>query len=584
MRTSRILVLLFVLPIMALSCRSPQERSRGSIIGNGMIRFQNPIYQYSFEYDSRLTLIEQSQELVALEDRNLAGPRGLGVSKGVFEIVKVPTMESNDLLSYAEAKFPEHAWKPIDGYGVPGVAQISRSSIQSFDYLFFLEKRSVLQVHITLGSSDQGAELIKKVMDSLTIDKESPVIREMYFDPPTVRAGSTAKLKVHATDNFGVVFDRTSEQSAGFERYRQCRNFLNTDSARKIKIPSCGALRFLGNDWYEMEIPIPARLRRGSFTLESLTIGDEAGNIASVSFPGFYCKSGTGFPCDGSMTPKPIRFAPLEVENDDPDVQAPILRNVRFEPATIVAGEASKLIFDASDDDPGFSVKAQISLFALRKGDVRTDSLSTEREQSIYVNQPFAFDPPRHRDDGSWEITFRSEAYMRPGNYDISFTVGDRAYNEASSHSPLIVRNDGIIDSESPRLFEIKASKNQYKRGEPATMLIRASDNLSRIEILTWGGEAGCSSKVGLSLFVGSNFSRTVAVCAKDFRHVNGDWYAFELMLGENVPAGLYQIQSFILRDGVGNIGYFNLGKEGNYLDQIQLATEAKRLSFQVVR
>lgn len=601
MKSRQIFLVLFACSLALLSCRPSQQRSGGSVVGNGMIRFYNPFYNYSFGYDARLTLTQLSKEIVIVEDRDLAVPKGLPVSTTKFEVLAVSDMSQNDLLSYAEGQYPGYIWQSTEKAGTPGLYYKSEGPSPNAEYLFLLGTSSLLHVHIDLSSSEEGAKLIENVVESLTIDIDSPLIHKVFFDPPTLRAGEIAKLKIHATDNMGVIRARGFNGSISGSHYNACHSLVREDNLESpwfspVVMNACGDFRSLGNDWYEIAFPVHSRARPGTYHLGQLSLWDNAGNSASMTK-----LLGNDYPeleethAGVSQIRRAAKFVSLKIENDAPDIQAPILKNVRFEPAVLSAGETGKLVFDVSDDDPEFAVKFNIHPLSFWASNMDADQ--SRFASNALVSQPFDFPAPRQRKDQSWELDFKSDEHMRPGRYSISFDIKDSASNETTAEAKLIVVNDRIIDAEGPRLLEIRPLKSQYKRGETVTIMIRAQDDFSGVVLGGWKIENVCWNGLRLhsaNIFDGedSNSLRSIPLCMKQFRHVDGDWYAIEFNLSENIQTGEYRLPELVLSDRLGNITSFESdfaglpGAREVYVDSSRqrAATGSEVVSIQVTR
>lgn len=588
----RSLTLLFVFPLMLLISCSPKERSGGSVVGNGMIRFYNPFYRYSFAYDDRLTLKEESQEIVSVEDRRLADDRGQAVSKVMFEVVTVPAMESKDLETYANGKRPEYSWKGVEITGVKGfVHRASENLPSNADYIFLLGPNSILEVHVDLGSMDLGAELIAGIIDSLMIDIQAPVIEEAYFDPPLVHAGEFARLKIRARDGSGIIDGHSPNGSVDVGRYEKC-HYLSDDD---FSFPVCGEFHSLGNDWYEFAFPIPPRTRSGSYRIRQFTLWDGAGNPASVFWNGDKLVADWSVTSNWSKSWKP--FVPLQIENNNADLSPPDLANLHFEPAVIRAGESGKLVFDVSDDDPDFSVNVECgssSLFPWTSlGSIEDIPDNEARLPPRFVTIPLC-GVPRLRGGRTWELDFRTEAHMAEGRYSLFFSIYDAAFNSSKTMASLQVKNAGSMDRDGPTVLEVKALKTEYARGETVTVMIRAVDESGVIGSLY---ADTCSEGLSLhsaNLAYGESYNNLhrIPLCASQFHPVGGDWYAFELKLGENIPSGEYRLEKILLSDRLGN--WTELAADyGSYPGEtprykvnsiLNTPTEAKVLTIHVVR
>jgi hypothetical protein len=319
-------------------------------------------------------------------------------------------------------------------------------------------------------------------------------------------------------------------------------------------IDSCSNLKSLGNDWYEYEVQTNARMKEGQYILHPMTIWDSAGNPTEL-IPdygrGVYVSNN---PEDQTLIP----LAYLKILNATPDTEAPKLTNARFEPAFLTAGDESKLVFDASDNDPNFSPHGFCQNAKHRDWFKfsRTDIPSTPDIAPVEYAVSACSDPVK-RPDGSWEVRLTSEKGLPSGEYIMDFSVRDAVSNRSNVVSTSIfIKNPVKVDLEGPKVLGIKTDKKSYKGGETGRILINATDDISGIKL----GVSDTFIKLCRTGFVAKdrpandrNATNRILVCDQSLKHVEGDWYAVEFKLAENVPTGTYVLPELQISDRVGN-------------------------------
>jgi hypothetical protein len=285
-----------------------------------------------------------------------------------------------------------------------------------------------------------------------------------------------------------------------------------------------------------------------------MTIWDSAGNPLEL-LPdyerGVYRSNN---PEDQTLIP----LAYLQITNSDADTEAPKLTNVRFEPAFLTAGEESKLVFEATDNDPNFAPnkfceKARHrDWFKFSRTDIRSTPDIDPVEYAVS-----ACSEPVKRADGDWEVRLTSEKGLPSGEYVMEFGVNDSVKNLSNVVSAsLFITNSGGIDLEGPKVLSIKTDRSSYKRGETGKILIQLKDDISGIkdhanDAVTKFCRKGFVPRKRSSSDV--NATTRILVCDNSLKHVEGDWYSTEFKLAENVPTGTYILPEIQISDRVGN-------------------------------
>jgi hypothetical protein len=540
-----------------LSCSVNSKKSGGSVVGNGMIRFYNEIYDYSFLYDSRLTLTKLSTEQISIDNSTIANRIYKPTSRMEIEVSKAESLDLEALLAYAKNKDPNATWQPISVTGVNGVFhKIEMENSLSAQYLFSLGTNGVLSIKINARTEADGISLISPIVETLSFDTIAPVVYEMAFDPPVVKAGQTAKLRIRASDNLTEIRGQSLNGSVETGSQKECRGLLIYS---KKQIETCGDFRAIGNGWYEIDVPTNPRMQANLYLLYPLTIWDGAGNSRYLSPNpdlGIYESR-----WDDSQEPIPLVY--LKVENDNPDVQKPALSNVRFEPEELLAGEKGKLIFQASDDDPAFNITSYCEHAVhenwnnIKRTDIPRDGLHGETEFFVRI-----CDKKPVRTGDNWEVEFESLPNIPPGTYNLGFTIRDSVNNDSETgFAKLKVTNNSEVDLEGPKFLEAKPDKTTYRPGESGSIFFKIVDNLSGVT-RTKGRVFTGKCDIGLVRLEydidDKNDYLRIPLCDGEFRHVEGDWYAIDFKLGVKIPTGDYWLPSFEVQDHVGNSTYIS--------------------------
>lgn len=545
-------VILSALTIFAghiIGCQRKHQASGGSVVGNGIIRYHDVAHDYYFEYAPELELQRISDAEIRLNNKKIVTRDSSEIS---FSIVKLANSGHTSLESYATAISPTIDWSSLNTGHVKGVFYRNQLADKlDAKYIYQLNSDTLLEVQAAAMAAGNGISLISNVLSSIDFDTTSPVIHEIMFEPNIVTAGQTVKLKFRATDNMGTISGKSPTGSVGVRTNETCRRLIDESWNG---IDSCSNLQALGNDWYAFDVNTNERMREGQYLLQPLTIWDSAGNSLEL-IPdhgrGVYQSNN---PDDQTLIP----LAYLNVTNQKPDTEAPKLTNARFETPILIAGEESKLIFEATDNDPSFSPEKFCEKGKHRDWFrfSRTDLPSTPDIDPIEY-AVFACSNPVKRPDGSWEVKVTSEKGLPSGEYIMEFSVQDAVKNHSNIVSAhLFITNSEKTDLAGPKVLALETDKKSYKRGETGRILIKATDDISGIKEPT--GDAIIN--ICRTGFVSKNRSETdrnattrILVCDNSLKKIDGDWYAMDFKLAENVPTGAYVLPEIQISDRVGN-------------------------------
>lgn len=545
-------IMLSVLTILAgqvIGCQRKHQASGGSVVGNGIIRYHDDAYDYYFEYAPELELQRISDAEIRLNNKKIVTSDSSEIS---FSIVKLNDSGHSSLESYAKAIEPTADWSSLNTGHIKGVFYRNQLA-EKLDakYIYKLNSDTLLEVQAAATAAGNGISLISNVLSSIDFDTTSPVIHEIMFEPSVATAGQTVKLKFRATDNMGTISGKSPTGSVGVRINETCRRLIDESWNG---IDSCSNIESLGNDWYAFNVTTNERMREGQYLLQPLTVWDSAGNSLEL-IPdhgrGVYQSNN---PEDQTLIP----LAYLNVTNQKPDTEGPKLTNARFEKPLLVAGEESKLIFEATDNDPSFSLEKfcekgrHRDWFTFSRTDIPSTPDIAPVEYAIS-----ACSTPVKRPDGSWEVNVTSEKGLPSGEYIIEFSVQDAVNNQSNMVSTrLFITNTENIDLAGPKVLALKTDKKSYKRGEQGRILIRATDDISGIKEPS--GDAIIN--ICRTGFVSKNRSATdrnattrILVCDNSLKKIDGDWYAMDFKLAENVPTGTYVLPEIQISDRVGN-------------------------------
>lgn len=547
--TAVIISTLVIFPAFTGGCQRKHQASGGSVVGNGIIRYHDETYDFFFEYEKRLEINKISDLNVRLDNRKTMESDS---SEITFSIVKLSETGTNSLEDYATRASASTDWRSITSSHIKGV-YIRSETASKLDaiYIYQLNKDTLLEVKADASAVGNGIAMISDVIESIDFDTTSPVIHEVEFEPAVAKAGQTVKLKFRATDNMGTILGRSPTGSVSIRMDETCRTLIDEGWDG---VESCSNLKALGNDWYEYEIQTNARMKEGQYVLHPMTIWDSAGNALEL-FPDYWravYKSNN--PEDQTLIP----LAYLQITNLTPDTLAPNLTNVRFEPAFLIAGEESKLVFEATDNDPNFAPNKFCEKARHRDWFKfsRTDIPSTPDIDPVEYSA-LACSEPVKRTDGSWEVKVTSEKGLPTGEYVMELSVRDSVNNSSIFVSTsLFISNSDKADLVGPKVLALKTDKKSYRRGETGRILIKATDDISGIKEPT----RDSMINVCRTGFVSKNkplndrnATTRILVCDNTIKHVDGDWYAAEFKLAEKIPTGSYVLPEIQISDRVGN-------------------------------
>ena len=553
-----LVILMFCMTVTGASCQRKSEGSGGSVVGNGFIRYSDPVYDYSFLYSQKFTLQKISDAEILLDNSSITENDPRQISNIRFTVINLGTDSDKNLAEIA-AKTDNHAsWEEIKNRGINGLFSTTKSSSEHYyRYIYRIKSDKILDISANASASADGFKIVEDVLESLSFDTQSPMMHEVYFEPAVIKAGQTAKLRVRAVDNMTQISEKSPGDSVAIGVKNTCRTLMNRNWE---SIDACGSMRAVGEDWYEFEVPTNSKMRPGSYILYPLTLWDAAGNPSEL-LPDF--DRGV-YVSNNRSVQDLIPLATLTVENSSPDDQPPSLVNVRFEPSDITAGEKTYLVFESEDNSSFYTPDKfcqralDIDWFRFSRTDIPTSAMIDPTEYSVS-----ACSTPTRRKDGSWQVEVRSEIGLPSGDYVTDVSVVDQVGNRSPMQTATLkISSTGPVDLEGPKVLEVKTARKTYRRGESGTILIRATDNLSGIA-LTTNNPVKNLCAVGLingtAFSEDNNASRRVPLCNGTFHHIEGDWYGIDFTLTKQLPTGQYTLPSFYVEDNVGNKTFIDI-------------------------
>ncbi|MEI6833020.1 MAG: hypothetical protein WCL28_03425 [bacterium] len=580
------LIIISLSLVTTSACQRKDSGSGGTVVGNGFIRYHDKTYDFFFDYAKELKISNLSDASIKLDNADYANALSKRVSELTFAVKDLGTSGSDSLLEYASQINGNHDWKPVKNSRTESLyTQNMASGVLHAQYLFRLSRGVVLQVSANAVHEAKGVKLVSSVIASINFDTQSPVIHEVLFEPASVTAGQTAKLKIRATDNMTAIKGTSPAGSVARRAEQTCRQLT---TANWNFVDACGEFRSLGNDWYEFDVPTNPKMKPGQYFLYPLTIWDGAGNSMELLPDTIRDVYRSRIATDETLIP----MAKLTVQNDRADSQPPSILNARFEPAEITAGESVKLIFEAKDNDPEFSPQSfceralHDEWFRHMRTDVPKNAEIDPTEYAIH-----ACTRPQKRADGAWEVPVTTYIGLPPGQYSMDLSIKDLVGNiSKQKHISLTVTSSQPIDTEGPKIHTIKTDRATYKPGEKGSVLIQATDNLSGVS-----GQAAylirsfCRASMVTNNSVDDdvNMNDRILICDGTLKKIDHEWYALDFQLPDQVPSGEYFLPEISLADNVGNRTFLTSAKNrtsvGNYKDLYnELETNVPVLSVNV--
>lgn len=565
------LLLLNITLLLTAGCQRKDSGTGGTVVGNGFIRYHDRTYDYFFDYSRELKISRISEDSIKLDNVDLAKALGKRSSQMVFSVVNLSTRGLATISDYAKQIKGGSEWKPSEKSRTEGYyIQDSDAGKLTSQYIFKLADDHALHVVVTAVPEAKGIALVSSVIASINFDTQAPVIHEIKFEPSTVIAGQTVKLKIRATDNMTTINGFSPAGSVARRGEQKCRQLTNINWET---VEACGEFRTLENDWYEYDVPTNPKMKSGKYYLYPLTIWDNAGNSMELLPDLGRQVYQSRLRSDQALIP----LAYLTVKNNNADDLPPVLSNARFEPSEVNAGETAKLIFQAQDNDVQFMPR-DFCERALHKDWFRFTRTDVPRNAEIDPTEyaVHACITPKKRPDGLWEVPVNTHPGLPHGEYAMDFTVKDNVGNRSLHDSTsLMIRNSKGVDTKGPSIQSISTDKTNYKPGEKGSVLITADDDISGVSgQATYLLRNFCRLSLASSDIAAddNNMDERIIICDGTLRKLSANMYALDFQLPEQVPNGEYFLPEVSLADNVGNRTFLsstnNGVKQNSYVDR----------------
>lgn len=530
------------------SSKQSMQLSGGINVGNPteprLKTYFSTDYHFAVRYAEGLSLKIVSSDEFSISNAENAKD----VSEVRFKVLKdlngadIKSVEG--LLAALNEQFPQDKYQPISFRGASGFYSTSRQGTNLESNYYILNSNSILiHAHIHAVESDRGIDLIAPIVNTFAYDIEAPKILELKMEPNVIRAGDTARLLVHATDDVSGIY--LWGTVGGIP--------VGAPLPGSVEDTSNASIQPLGNDWYEFKFPVNRFAAPGDYSLNEFWLIDNAINVTILrrtSFNDFYYGD--------SQTDLPV--LKYTVINDGTVVtEGPSVKMVRIEPESLVAGEPAKLFFQVEASAAGVSSEVRSCPKFQLNGPLYVPIYYTDPGSArIGCNRKV-----RSEGDNWYSIDLELNKYMPSGKYSLSrlevSNDADRsttlfACDDPSSPStwkcqspgqyfyfengrlsslPVLVanvENSGSIDTTAPVVYEMKLENTEVKAGGMGRLLFKAIDDVSGLNM-----EAAYAEIRSLE-------SHHSALIGWSDRMISlGDqWYSMQFYIGPYVPSGEY--------------------------------------------
>ena len=533
----------FLLMVFSLTAISSFAEERGGVgVGNGRSVFKSEA-GFSVTYADSLTLAVHSPS-----EFTISNVRLVKASEKVSKIEFTATRGKVKNVAEAEALFRErHPGKEIRYLwlkGAQGLAHEERTRDRLFGiYYVVTSNGDFVEITLEAYAFGNGMELIAPIVGTFTYDLTRPVFHHVEASPGPWRAGSRQWLRLRITDdNSGV---NASWASAFLHRY-------TPDGKREpIYVDSFGPLKPEGDDWYRLDLEVGKFLPPGEYTLQSVTVHDNATNVGSV-----WTENPSEGLYRGPEGQPRLEIVKVEITNSGRiDVRQPEILELRMDKRTWKAGTWNKLYIRARDDVSGINVRkiecgGLESVEAYKGGAFRTKECRN----------------PKHERGDWYSIEMLAGKFLPSAEYFLPYiSVQDNASHGLSLSNqngqyetyrdgkkaiwgPVVrvqVRNDGRADVTPPMIHEIRVDSNVWKTGTTQRLYFRATDDLSGVAVGT--------NTYGYIVPVEKKEERRALYPDRAIHHLGGDWYYTEVQVNAYLEGGEYYLSGLSFHDRAWN-------------------------------
>ena len=380
------------------------------------------------------------------------------------------------------------------------------------------------------------------LVEPYIVDTEAPKLNGMTLSSDSVKGGEELTITVDATDEISGI--------------RSCQvTFVNKETKRQLTAhPS------------DFENPTVLTLEvsehepSGTYELLDVLLSDNAGNSI------WYDKNPSGDFVDDTSWGKLTFTRSFIVTNEGiVDTEAPKLNGMNLSSNSVNAGEELTITVDAADEISG-----------VRACQVTFVNKETKRQLTAH---PSDFENPtvltlevsEHEPSGTYELldVLLSDNAGNSIWYDKNPSgdfVDDTSWGKLTFTRSFIVTNEGIVDTEAPKLNGMNLSSNSVNAGEELTITVDAADEIS--------GVRACQVT-----FVNKETKRQLTAHPSDFENPT----VLTLEVSEYEPSGTYELLDVLLSDNAGNSIWYDKNSSGDFVDDTSWGELTFTRSFTVI-
>lgn len=344
-------------PNASLPVRSAPNGLEGGVsVGNGgsALTFFSA-HGFSFEYNSRLSVIQKNDRWISVDDSSLSKARASSIDFMVLQSgadAEKPVKSVDELKEWLHKKQPQLNLQATALGEAEGFVGLEESVEQSRkDYFMLAPNLTLLHIVLSAAAADPGAELINQIPQTLNYDTKPPVVHQIEMvSEGLITAGNDfiIRLKAEEPGNSGI-----SERIVTRWEVPWIPAIREIDMNMRLLKTEDGWMYFSGktNPYTSSAV----------FQLKTLTLQDRMGNqstwhLVSPHEPKPPMKSET----ESSET-LPVRIHELRdvvqldlVQPERADLEFPKLEKLRVRPRDLKNGDTEVFIeCELSDDVSG---------------------------------------------------------------------------------------------------------------------------------------------------------------------------------------------------------------------------------------
>ena len=385
-----------------------------------------------------------------------------------------------------------------------------------------------------------GVENSAGLVEPYIVDSEAPKLNGMTLSNDSVNAGEELTITVDATDEISGI--------------RGCQvTFVNKETKRQLTATS----NF--NNPTELTLEIPKYEPSGTYELLDVLLSDNAGNSI------WYDKNPSGDFVDDTSWAELTFTRSFTVANEGVvDTEVPKLNGMTLGSDSVNAGEELTITVDATDEISG-----------IRSCQVTFVNKETKRQLTATSNfnnpTELTLEVPKYEPNGTYELldVLLSDNAGNSIWYDKNPSgdfVDDTSWGELTFTCSFTVTNEGVVDTEAPKLNGMSLSSNSVNAGEELTITVDATDEISGIR--------GCQVT-----FVNKETKRQLTAHPSDFENPT----VLTLEVSEYEPSGTYELLDVLLSDNAGNSIWYDKNPSGDFVDDTSWGELTFTRSFTVI-